>query len=83
VDGQADWNSTPGLVDLAADPSVRLFSFLFFSFFFSEVLGFELRAYTLSHSISPIFVMDFFQDGVLRTTCQGWRPTLIFLISAS
>jgi hypothetical protein len=24
------------------------------------VLGFELRAYTLSHSTSPFFVMDFF-----------------------
>jgi hypothetical protein len=24
------------------------------------VLGLELRAYTLSHSISPFFVMDFF-----------------------
>jgi hypothetical protein len=30
---------------------------LFFSF---AVLGFELRAFTLSHSTSPIFVMGFF-----------------------
>jgi hypothetical protein len=29
-------------------------------FFFFAVLGFELRAYTLSHSISPFFVMGFF-----------------------
>jgi hypothetical protein len=27
------------------------------------VLGLELRAYTLSHSTSPIFVMDFFEIG--------------------
>jgi hypothetical protein len=36
------------------------------------VLGFELRAYTLSHSISLFFlVMGFFQDKVLRTICPG------------
>jgi hypothetical protein len=29
------------------------------------VLGFQLRAYTLSHSTSPFFVMVFFQDRVL------------------
>jgi hypothetical protein len=27
------------------------------------ILGFELRAYTLSHSTSPIFVMGFFEIG--------------------
>jgi hypothetical protein len=27
------------------------------------VLGFELRAFTFSHSTSPIFVMDFFEIG--------------------
>jgi hypothetical protein len=27
------------------------------------VLGFELRAYTLSHSISSFFVMGFFKIG--------------------
>jgi hypothetical protein len=32
------------------------------SFFFS-VLGLELRAYTLIHSTSPIFVMIFLQIG--------------------
>jgi hypothetical protein len=32
-------------------------------FFFFEVLGFELRAYTLSHSTRPFFVMVFFKIG--------------------
>jgi hypothetical protein len=39
--------------------------FLFF-FFFPVVLGFELRAYTLSHSTSP-FCDGFFQDRVSPT----------------
>jgi hypothetical protein len=41
----------------------------FFSFFM--VLGLEPRAYTLSHSTSPIIVMGFFQDRVLPTTFLG------------
>jgi hypothetical protein len=40
--------------------------------FFFVVLGFELRAYTLSHSISPFFVKGFFQDRVSRAICLGW-----------
>jgi hypothetical protein len=32
-------------------------------FFFFAVLGFELRAYILSHSTSSIFVMGFFEIG--------------------
>jgi hypothetical protein len=35
----------------------------FFLFFFFIVLGLELRAYTLSHSISPFFVMGVFKIG--------------------
>jgi hypothetical protein len=35
----------------------------FGSFFFVAVLGFELRAYTLSYSTSPIFVKVFFKIG--------------------
>jgi hypothetical protein len=35
----------------------------FLSFFFFEVLGFEHRAYTLSHSTSPIFVTGIFVIG--------------------
>jgi hypothetical protein len=31
--------------------------------FFLVVLGLELRAYTLSHSTSPSFVMGFFEIG--------------------
>jgi hypothetical protein len=30
------------------------------------ILGFELRAFTLSHSTSPIFVMGFFKIGSLK-----------------
>jgi hypothetical protein len=42
-------------------------------FFFFSVLGFELKAYTLSHSTSPFFVcvMGFFQDRVSQTICQA------------
>jgi hypothetical protein len=32
--------------------------------FFFVVLGFELRADTLSHSTKPLFVFGFFQDRV-------------------
>jgi hypothetical protein len=32
-------------------------------FFFFAVLGLELRAYTLSHSTSPVFLMGFFEIG--------------------
>jgi hypothetical protein len=31
--------------------------------FFFEILGFELRAFTLSHSTSPFFVKGFFEIG--------------------
>jgi hypothetical protein len=47
-----------------------------FFFFFFAVLVFKLRAYTLSHSISP------FQDRVSGTICPGWLQTAILLISA-
>jgi hypothetical protein len=36
----------------------------FFGFFL--VLGLELRAYTLSHSTSPIFMKGFFEIGSLK-----------------
>jgi hypothetical protein len=39
---------------------VYLFIYLFI---YLLVLGFELRAYTLSHSTSPIFAMGFFELG--------------------
>jgi hypothetical protein len=41
---------------------LRIWGFLFF-FFFVAVLGFELRAYTLSHSTSPFFCDGFFEIG--------------------
>jgi hypothetical protein len=54
------------------------------SFFPSfSVLGFELRAYTLSHSTSPFFVMGFFQIGSCELFAQGRLQTMILLNSAS
>jgi hypothetical protein len=41
---------------------VGKFSHDFLSFF--EVLEFELRVYTLSHSTSPFYAMGFFKMGV-------------------
>jgi hypothetical protein len=47
------------------------------------VLGFELRAFTLSHSTSP-FLWWGFQHRVSRTIiCLGWFLTVVLLISAS
>jgi hypothetical protein len=46
------------------------------------VLGFELRAYILSHSTRH-FWEGFFLDRVLQTICPGWLQTSVFLISAS
>jgi hypothetical protein len=36
------------------------------------VLGLELRAFTLSHSTSPIFCDRVFRDKGSRTICPGW-----------
>jgi hypothetical protein len=58
-----------------------LFSFLFFSFF--AILGFELRAFTLSHSTSPFFVMNFFEIGSQELFARGWLQTMVLLFSAS
>jgi hypothetical protein len=52
-------------------------------FFFFEVLGLELRTFTLSHSTSSIFCEEFFEIRFHRTICQGWLRTTILLISAS
>jgi hypothetical protein len=45
------------------------------------VLGFEFRAYTLSHSIS-LFCEGCFQDWVLGLIRQGCLGTMILLIFA-
>jgi hypothetical protein len=58
--------------------SKHIFSFLFFA-----VLGFELRAYTLSYSTSPFFVMGSFEIGSLKLFAQGANQTKIFRLSAS
>jgi hypothetical protein len=55
---QAKFNyiSLLSLLPLLLPPSLSL------SLSLSVVLGLELRAYTLSHSTSPFFVMGFFRD---------------------
>jgi hypothetical protein len=47
------------------------------------VLGFELKAYTLSHSTNSFFVMGVFEIGSYELFAWDWLRTLIFLISAS
>jgi hypothetical protein len=47
------------------------------------ILGFELRAYTLSHSTSPFLWWGFSRWGVSRTICLGWLQTRILLNFAS
>jgi hypothetical protein len=44
------------------------------------VLGFELRAYILTHSF---FVMGLFFKIGSQKLCPYWLPTMILLISAS
>jgi hypothetical protein len=46
-------------------------------------MGFELRAYTLSHSTSPIFVKGFFKIKFHKLFYLGWLRTVILLISTS
>jgi hypothetical protein len=55
----------------------------FFFFFFWVVLGLELKAYTLSHSTSPIFCEGFFQGRVSQNYLPGLLWTVILLICAS
>jgi hypothetical protein len=55
----------------------------FFSVVFFAVLGFELRAYTLSHSTSPFLWWDYFKIGCPELFAQDWLWTSILLISAS
>jgi hypothetical protein len=55
------------------------FFFFFFFFFFLWLLGFELKAYTFSHSAGPIFVMGFFEIGSRELFAQGWLQTVIQL----
>jgi hypothetical protein len=52
-------------------------------FFPPSVLRFELRAFTLSHTTSPIFCDKVFWDRVSGTVCLGWLQIVILLISAS
>jgi hypothetical protein len=51
-----------------------VFSFPNFSFLFA-VLGFELRAYALSHSTSPIFMKGYLKQGLSELFAQaGFEP---------
>jgi hypothetical protein len=52
-------------------------------FFIFAVLGFELRAYTLTHSTRPFFGWVFFEIGTGELFCLAWLQTSILLISAS
>jgi hypothetical protein len=54
---------------------------LFLSFYF-PALGFELRAYTLSHSTS-LFCVEYFWDRVSPTICPGWLQTSVLLTPVS
>jgi hypothetical protein len=47
------------------------------------VLGFELRAYTLSHSTSPTFVKGFFKIEYFELFTQAALNHAILLISSS
>jgi hypothetical protein len=47
------------------------------------VLRLELRAYTLSQSTSPIFVVGFLEIKSQELFAWGWLQTTILLISAS
>jgi hypothetical protein len=59
-------------------------TFLSFFLSFFALLAFELRAYTLSHSTSPFFLMGFFSKiRSHKLLCLGWLWTAILLISAS
>jgi hypothetical protein len=68
--------ATPGLRE-AIDPALER------TYFFFSVLGFELRAYSLSHSTSTLCDGFFKQGRVSGTICLGWLRTSILLISAS
>jgi hypothetical protein len=71
------WNYSPTL----QTPSPVIFLLLIFFF---ALLGFELRAYALSHSTSPFFVIVFFKIGFHNLfACLGWLQTAVLLISAS
>jgi hypothetical protein len=64
-----------------SSPFYYAFFLFFLSFSLIGGLGFELKAYTLSHSTSPFFVMDFFQNRVSPTICLGWPRTTILSLS--
>jgi hypothetical protein len=86
------WTTPPLLSHSASLRAMSLFAFVLYSllcwphnspqYIFFSVLGFELRANSLSHSTSPFFE-GLLQDRILRTTCPGWLWTVILLISAT
>jgi hypothetical protein len=76
--------SVVGGAGVAKVEATSLFFFcLLICFSFFVILGFELRAFTLSHSTSPIFVKRFLRRGSLELFALGWLQTTILLISDS
>jgi hypothetical protein len=78
------WSGIPlfaCLFEILMDESSDSGILSFFFFFFFAVLGFELRAYTLSHSTST-FLWWVFWDRVSRTICPGWDPPDLCLLVA-
>jgi hypothetical protein len=69
---------TAGLMT-ATNKKHHSISCLYLFFLFFAVLGFEFRAFTLSH----IFMQRFVKVESRGTICLGWLQTLILLISVS
>jgi hypothetical protein len=57
-----EWWARAYITRPCLEKQIEFIKFLVFFFFF-VVLGFELRAYPLSHSTSPVFVLGFFEIG--------------------
>jgi hypothetical protein len=80
------WNSGSTLQEYKLQENTHFYCMWFFFFFFSSVLGFELRAYTLSHSTSPflwLLLLLFFDIGSHKLFAWGWLRTSVLLISVS
>jgi hypothetical protein len=50
---------------------VYIYIYIYINDFFFSVLGFELTAYTLSHSTSPFFAKGFFKIGSRKLFAQA------------
>jgi hypothetical protein len=61
----------------------QLFRFCIYLFIYFGGTGVHTQGLHFEPLHPPFFVMDIFQDRVLRTICPGWLQTMILLISAS